>query len=107
MIKSVLLSVAWALSLWMSPSLIAMGEQPTPPPNTLEYATVTVSGMTCAMCAQGIEKKLRESGRVYDFTVDFDQQRVSVGFDPNNPVTDTMIKDALYYAGYELIQITR
>ena len=64
MIKPFLLSLVFAIFIWVSPNVMAMGEQPTAPPSTLEYATVTVSGMTWAMCAQGIEKKVRESGRV-------------------------------------------
>lgn len=68
-------------------------------------ADVLVNGMTCSMCAQGIEEKLYEDARIKYIDVDFDTKIVTVYFDPTQPINDTVIQTAIIYAGYEVLSI--
>ena len=68
---------------------------------------VYVNGMTCAMCAQGIEAKLKETKYIDSITVDFDTKRVSVFCNNKEKVTNEKITQAIDWAGYEVIEIVR
>lgn len=73
----------------------------------IDTVSFQVNGMTCSMCSQAIEKKLKEKKTVRKVLVDFESKIVTVEFDKNRPITDKDIKDAIYYAGYELVKINR
>ena len=68
---------------------------------------VYVNGMTCAMCAQGIEAKLKETKYIDSITVDFDTKRVSVFCNNKEKVTNEKIAQAIDWAGYDVIKIVR
>ena len=64
-------------------------------------------GMTCAMCAQGIEKKLYETKAIKFIEVDFETKLISIYYPKHKHVSDKVINDAIYYAGYKLVTIDR
>ena len=68
---------------------------------------VYVNGMTCAMCAQGIEAKLKETKYIDSISVDFDTKRVSVFCNNKEKVTNEKIAQAIDWAGYDVIKIVR
>ena len=84
-----------------------MGEKPDITQSISETSQVSlyVTGMTCSM-AQSIEKKLKENITVQDISVDFDNQIIIVT-KTADPLKDQQIKDAIYWAGYDLVNINR
>ena len=68
---------------------------------------IRVDGMTCSMCAQSIEKKLKENNTVQSITVDFETKVIEVTYNEKKPLSDQQINDAVYYAGYDLVSIKR
>ena len=89
--------------------LTGMGEKPDITQSISETSQVSlhVTGMTCSMCAQSIEKKLKENITVQDISVDFDNQIIIVTYQTADPLKDQQIKDAIYWAGYDLVNIIR
>ena len=67
---------------------------------------LTVKGMVCSFCVQGIEKMLRDIPNVDDLAIDLDTRQVSLwvkGSPPSNEKLERTIKDA----GYEVEHIAR
>ena len=102
----------------MSTLIFGMGEKPTKEAlispnssktkeNISEQINVIVNGMTCAMCAQGIEAKLLENKFIQSISVDFEQKLVQIQCINKKKVTDIYIKNAIDWAGYDLISISR
>ncbi|RAP32499.1 hypothetical protein DID76_00200 [Candidatus Marinamargulisbacteria bacterium SCGC AG-414-C22] len=90
--------------------ILGMGEKPDTISSTLiehNKVLIKVNGMTCSMCAQGIEKKLKEHDTVQSISVDFENKLIEITYQKANKLTDKHIKDAIYYAGYELVSIER
>ena len=73
----------------------------------IDKIDVIVKGMTCAMCAQGIEKKLSENTAIKTIYVDFDRHLVSIECHDKKAVSNTMITTAIEWAGYKVISINR
>ena len=73
---------------------------------SLSSVDVFVNGMTCSLCAQGIEEKLSEYPTVQTMTVDFESKIVTITFLPKSPLTEKQIHEAISYAGYEVISIS-
>lgn len=97
------------LCLLSTTFLLGMGSAPEDSIDNNSYSTVTlhVTGMTCSICVQSVEKKLKENKTVQQISVDFDNQIIIVNYNAENPLTDTQIKDAIYWAGYDLISVKR
>lgn len=76
--------------------------------NTASAATakVTVNGMVCAFCAQGITKKL-STPEVDKVDVDLDKKLVAVAFKPEKNLTDEQLTAAIKDAGYTVVKIER
>ncbi len=68
-----------------------------------QRTTISVRGMTCASCAQTIEKTLRETDGVLDATVNFATEKAIVDFDPSK-VERTRLEKAIRDAGYEPVR---
>ena len=105
MIKKIIL----ILCLLSATFLMGMGSAPEDNIENSSYSTVLlqVTGMTCSICVQSVEKKLKDNKTVQKVNVDFDNQIIIVNYNADNPLTDTQIKDAIYWAGYDLISIKR
>jgi mercuric ion binding protein len=69
--------------------------------------SVKVNGMVCGFCAQGIEKKLKETKKVDNVVVDLDKKLVSFKELKGEKLTDKEIKTLLEKAGYEAVEIIR
>ena len=79
-------------------------EQSTP-----EIIKVQVSGMVCDFCAQSIFKVFhKETGLSEDqVDVNLDTQMVTLTPHAGQEITDKQIADFIYYAGYDLKNISR
>lgn len=69
--------------------------------------SVKVSGMVCAMCAQGIQKKFKKLSEVKTIKVDLDTKVVSIQTKEEKDINDDIIKKLIIEAGYNVTSIER
>ena len=70
-------------------------------PSSAEHIEVPISGMTCASCANRIERKLNELDGV-SATVNYATERATVDFDPA-AVAPEQLAHAVEEAGYQAV----
>ena len=75
--------------------------------NTDNAIDVIVKGMTCAICANGIEQKLKENTTVKSIHVDFDAHLVTIFVSNKNDLSNSAITNAITWAGYQVVSINR
>jgi mercuric ion binding protein len=68
---------------------------------------VTVNGMVCSFCAQGIEKKLSSQAAVKSVDVNLENHLVKVALKDGQDLSDTTIAQILKDAGYSVSKIQR
>ncbi len=68
-----------------------------------EKAEFDISGMTCAACANKIEKRLNKLNGVQNATVNFALESASVEYNPDE-VSSAEMKEAIKKLGYSLEQ---
>jgi len=72
-----------------------------------ETVEVTVNGLVCGFCAQGIEKRLRKFPATADVLVSLEQRLVAVGLREGTTISDAELTEALEGAGYAVMGIRR
>lgn len=68
---------------------------------------MTVNGLVCAFCAQGIEKKLKKFPATAAVVVSLEHRLVAVSLKEGQEITDTDLRKALTDAGYSVKSIER
>jgi copper chaperone CopZ len=68
---------------------------------------MTVNGLVCAFCAQGIDKKLRKLPATADVFVSLEQKVVAVALKDGQDIPDATLRKALTDAGYSVVAIQR
>jgi mercuric ion binding protein len=68
---------------------------------------LTVNGLVCGFCAQGIEKTLRRNAATDDVFVSLENRLVAVATKPDTDIPDEVLRKALQDAGYDVKGITR
>ena len=68
---------------------------------------MTVNGLVCAFCAQGIEKKLKKFQATADVLVSLEHRLVAVSLKDGQDITDADLRKALTDAGYTVKEISR
>jgi mercuric ion binding protein len=68
---------------------------------------MTVNGLVCGFCAQGIEKTLRKNPATEDVHVSLEHRLVAVATRPDADIEDATLREALKDAGYEVVGIAR
>ncbi|MGE6630075.1 heavy metal translocating P-type ATPase [Bacillus sp. NPDC077027] len=71
----------------------------------LKQAEFDIEGMTCAACANRIEKKMNRLEGIEQGTVNFALEKLQVAYNPEQTSVDEM-KNAVHKLGYTLIQST-
>ncbi|MSP36705.1 MAG: copper chaperone [Limnohabitans sp.] len=66
---------------------------------------VTVNGMVCAFCAQGIEKRISKMGATKDVFVDLKKKTVAVEAKDGQMLDAKAISAEIVDAGYDVIKI--
>ena len=66
---------------------------------------VTVNGMVCSFCAQGIERNLRRLSLTQAVSVDLKQHRVTINVKPGAVVDDQQIRKAIRDSGFDVREI--
>lgn len=72
-----------------------------------ETAVVTVKGMVCSFCAQGIKKTFGKLDSVENTTVDLELKLVTLKLKSGKNLTDDEIKILIHDAGYEVLSVER
>lgn len=72
-----------------------------------ESIEMTVNGLVCGFCAQGIEKTLRKNPATEDVFVSLEHRLVVVATRPGAEITDDILRQALKDAGYDVKAIVR
>jgi copper chaperone CopZ len=68
---------------------------------------MTVNGLVCAFCAQGIEKKLRKLPATAEVLVNLEHRLVAVALKDGQDIPDADLRKALTDAGYTVKAISR
>ena len=68
---------------------------------------MSVNGLVCAFCAQGIEKQLRKFPATADVIVSLEQKLVAVALKDGQDIPDSDLRRALTNAGYTVKTIER
>jgi copper chaperone CopZ len=68
---------------------------------------LTVNGLVCGFCAQGIEKTLRRNSATDDVFVSLENRLVVVATKPDTDIPDDVLRKALQDAGYDVKAIAR
>ncbi len=68
---------------------------------------LTVNGLVCGFCAQGIEKTLRRNAATDDVFVSLENRLVAVATKPDADIPDDILRKALKDAGYDVKAIAR
>jgi mercuric ion binding protein len=66
---------------------------------------VTVNGMVCAFCAQGIEKRISKMGATKDVFVDLKKKTVAVEAKDGQTLDSKAISAEIVDAGYDVVKI--
>jgi len=66
---------------------------------------VTVNGMVCAFCAQGIEKRLSKMGATKEVLVDLKKKTVAVEAKDGQVLDAKAISEEIVDAGYDVVKI--
>lgn len=72
-----------------------------------ETIEMTVNGLVCGFCAQGIEKTLRRKPATADVLVSLENRLVAVATKEGMDLGDAELRSALTNAGYEVKAIAR
>jgi mercuric ion binding protein len=72
-----------------------------------EKISITVKGMVCSFCAQGIKKTFERKNGVEKVEVDLDKKIVTISSAQGATLSDDDIKKAIKDAGYEVLTIER
>ena len=76
-------------------------------PAHAETAHVTVNGMVCAFCAQGIEKSFGSMDEVASSSADLDNRLVTISIKSGKQLPDATIEKAIRDNGLDPIKIER
>lgn len=72
-----------------------------------ETIDITVNGMVCSFCAQGIEKKIKKLSEVRAITVDMDTKKVSILTKEKQTIPDETLKKIIVDSGFAIKDIQR
>jgi len=72
-----------------------------------ETIEMTVNGLVCAFCAQGIERTLRKNPATEDVLVSLESRLVAVATKAGTDIADDTLRKALQDAGYDVKAIVR
>lgn len=72
-----------------------------------EKITISVKGMVCSFCAQGIKKTFMRKDGVEKVDVDLDQKLVTIETKAGATLSDAALTESIVDSGYEVTKIER
>jgi copper chaperone CopZ len=100
------------IGLMASTAATAQTAAPAAPTTAASSATgktvkMTVDGMVCSFCAQGIESRLKQQAATDKVLVSLDEKLVALTLKDGKTISDDKLRAELKDAGYEVKTITR
>lgn len=68
---------------------------------------MTVDGLVCAFCAQGIDKRLRKIEATQDVYVSLEKKMVAISLKKDQDIADETLRQNLTESGYSVRAISR
>jgi len=68
---------------------------------------VDVNGMVCDFCARALEKVFSEKQEVAAIDVDLDNGKISINFNEDASLDDSLIQKLVTNSGYDVVKIIR
>jgi copper chaperone CopZ len=87
--------------------IVAVGILIHAPVASAEQVTVTVKGMVCSFCAQGIKKTFMRKDGVERVDVDLDKKLVTIVTAQGVTLKDSDLTESIVDSGYEVVSIER
>jgi copper chaperone CopZ len=75
--------------------------------STAATIEMSVNGLVCAFCAQGIEKKLKKFPATAEVVVNLEHRLVAVALKDGQDISDADLRQALTDSGYTVKSISR
>jgi copper chaperone CopZ len=75
--------------------------------STAATIEMTVNGLVCAFCAQGIEKKLKKFPATAEVVVSLEHRLVAIALKDGTDISDDDLRKALTDSGYTVKEINR
>ena len=72
-----------------------------------EEITITVKGMVCSFCAQGIKRTFKQNENVRDIQVDLDKKLVHIETKDGTTISDEALRQAITDSGFDVVSIVR
>ena len=72
----------------------------------MKKETFPIEGMSCASCAQTVEKSVQKLAGVQEASVNFATEKLTVTYNEQELTVQT-IREAVHQAGYEVVQPTQ
>jgi copper chaperone CopZ len=72
-----------------------------------DEVTITVKGMVCSFCAQGIKKTFGKNEKVTAVNVDLEKKLVKVETRDGESISDEELRKTINDAGYDVLEIKR
>jgi copper chaperone CopZ len=93
----------------MAAGPVAKASKTETAPMAASGVVISVKGMVCSFCAQGIEKKLKAFKEVKSVDVDLDTKKVNVQFVTGQTLATEKLQETIKNAGYDVtdVQILR
>lgn len=98
--KTLLLAM-WMLLAHVSPAVAATSSDASV---GISSAKVTVNGMVCAFCAQGIEIRLQKLPATQSVWVDLKKKVVLVQAKPKQTIDQKAVTEEIVNAGYDVVK---
>jgi copper chaperone CopZ len=92
---------------YLTINLLTLAVILTPISTLAEDIKITVKGMVCSFCAQGIEKTFKKKPEVSAVKVDLDKFLVEIETAKDTKLSDETITSTITDAGYDVVKIER
>ena len=110
LLRSLGLTALMAGAGWLLAAPTAHAQTPTQPSTTQaaqpgpSAVKLTVNGMVCAFCAQGIETRVKKMPETADLYINLKQKVVAVQAKPGQNLSLDKLKAEVVEAGYEVLR---
>jgi copper chaperone CopZ len=68
---------------------------------------ITVDGMVCSFCVQGVERTMRRIDGVADVALSLESKTISLWMKPDGTVEDAFLRDQIKASGFDARDIVR
>ncbi len=72
-----------------------------------EHVVVTVKGMVCSFCAQGLKKTFKKKSEVEKIEIDLEGKTVTIDFAAGKNLDDKELDELIRDSGYDVLRIDR